>query len=59
MKKLKALESENVKCENCGKVIKDKIITLCSLSKETEISLCVNCFLGISAQKVNYLEQKR
>jgi len=43
---------KNVKCENCGKTIRDKIITICSLAKQEEIVLCVDCFLGMNAEKV-------
>jgi len=58
MKKLLALENENVKCENCGKIIIDKVITLSSTTYEREINLCVNCFIGMTAQKLEFLDWK-
>jgi len=59
MKKFLALENENVKCENCGKIIRDKTITLLSTTYEEEINLCVNCFLGMTAQKIEFLKWKK
>jgi len=45
-------KEKSVKCENCGKIITDKVITICSLEKMEELKLCVNCFLGLTAEKV-------
>jgi len=48
----KALKSEKVFCECCGKELVENIITIVSLARSEELILCVNCFNGMTAQKI-------
>lgn len=59
MTKLAELTNEETKCDCCHEVIKDKTITISSFTLGKEINLCVNCFMGMTAEKLNFLKCAR